>query len=350
MAEEALPPILYNTALAQTMERMEKVNALRKQKQSSDVNFLPSRAYCLLGHGRQPTEDSFIVPKDCIIVVKAAPGEVTYYTQLYRLWNRVLDPWRRSVYESPLCYMPKLIKEFGSLILYKPGDVCPNFIYDLRPGINQTELNLTNGKIAEGDNALRNVYCNEYGLIQLGDKRHKIKPITINVNSYFQTIIESLYTNSTVPTINTIIDWVGLDNFNTKSFKEVVNMKAHELPGNPYAFLPPESVITQKDLLQINPATGFARRTGVYYNFICRALPQTYEYYEHNYNRGRNNIKPTISSYLTSPPGVQNIIKQKLVEAEKRKQFLRGTRFNRPSATRRGRKSRRYHQTRRSRQ
>lgn len=352
MAEEA-PPRLYNNTLAETMARMERhdaaLQALRKQKPyKPDRSFLPSRAYCLLGHGEQPTEDVFRVPQDCIIVVKALPGEELYYKNLYKHWNILFDPWRRSVYENPLCYIPKLIEKFGSLMIYKPGDICPNFNYYLGPNTDPSELNLTDGKIAEEDNNPRKVFCNEYGLIELGKTSHRIRPITIDVNAPFKNVIESLYKNSIVPNVRDFVVWLGKENFNTKTFKELVNSKSQEHPGYSAPFYPGDYTMTQKDLLNINPATGKARRTGVYYNFICRSNPQSSAVYEFNANFNANRLKSSIVSYTLAPPEVKNLLGQRLLEAEKRKQFLKGTKFNRPASKRRDRKSKQ-HRTRKNR-
>ena len=77
---------------------------------------------------------------------------------------------------------------------------------------------------------------------------------------------------------------------------------------------------TQKDLLDIDNS-GNARRPGVYYNFVCRQKGKA------NLNQ---NYLNTIVSLKNANVMRQGLLKRKIIEAEtKRKQLLRGTKYNR---------------------
>jgi hypothetical protein len=78
---------------------------------------------------------------------------------------------------------------------------------------------------------------------------------------------------------------------------------------------------TQKDLLDIDKS-GNARRPGVYYNFICRSAGKT------NINQ---NYLNTIVSLKNAKMKQQYLLYKRIAEAEtKRKQLLRGTKYNNP--------------------
>lgn len=72
-------------------------------------------------------EESFIVPPDCIIVVKAKSGEAA----IGGLTSEIIRRLPTEVFENPIENQPKLIEAFGSLAFYLPGQRCPNFCYSV---------------------------------------------------------------------------------------------------------------------------------------------------------------------------------------------------------------------------
>lgn len=343
------PPILYTNVLDKTIKRMEAISTLRTQKLSPALGFTPSRAYVILGHGTQ-LNTVFRVPENCIIIVKAHPGESLYYHNIVHLWNKLYNPSRRLLYENPLVHLYELINDFGSIMIYKAGDICPNFVYALGPEYD-TELNLIDNRVVEGDNDTRNLSINKFGLIPLDDRYTYIHPSDVPINMPVKQFVESFYSNSIVPSIDDFKEHLGEENYNTKTLREMINSK----DDTSDILFPDNYWITQKDLLNIDPVTGKAGRTGVYYNFVCRDIFNTTNtYYAFNQGLGKDVIRPTIQNYYTTlngvptNKGVRNIIERKIVEAEQRKHFIPGSKYNKLATTRR-RKSRKQQRTRKSR-
>ena len=63
--------------------------------------FAPSNAYIIVGHGIDPEEDNneFVVPDNCVIVVKAHPGEPVTYITTIPLMNKVGDEENQELYK-----------------------------------------------------------------------------------------------------------------------------------------------------------------------------------------------------------------------------------------------------------
>ena len=370
---------LENT-LNPMIKRKEAINRLRTQKKSSTVDFLPSNAYALLGHGDEPINKSFIVPANCIIIAKAFPGEATYYHNLYRLWNTLFDSQRTPIYENPLCYMSEIINDFGSVMVYKPGDMCPDFKYVLRP--NKSDLNLVDGRVPDEDIRIRRLPINKYGLINIRNlPDFKIESEIFRITSSVGKFISKFYDKSITPTTYDFL--VNLDIRDTpqsimnehdiskrikeikafheaarseimaRSLKDTINYieslnsnTTTEFPmysDTSFPMFPDVSSTSQSELCEIYP--------GVYYNFICRVIKGSKNVYETDPNSIKKVIKPSIKSILHNnlPLRSQNILKRRILEAEQRKHFLPGSKFNRSAATARRRKSRKQRRTRKSR-
>ena len=118
---------------------MEK---LRTHK-NTIIDFTPSKAYFIGGHGSEgglTTEnrgnkkikhlDSFIVPKNCVIVSKAHPGEARL-GQAMNTNLRNLCFLDEDILKDPIQYSNEIINAVGSVKIFKEGDVCPNYSYTL---------------------------------------------------------------------------------------------------------------------------------------------------------------------------------------------------------------------------
>lgn len=115
------------------------------------MEFLPSDAYIIMGHGKEPefrpvrneiihhqvkaaiptigtimnndfvdNDSVFIVPENCMVVVKSRPGEIAYLNTVVPFVNKVGDVSKQELFRSPLSNTKQLIKELGSVIVYKP--------------------------------------------------------------------------------------------------------------------------------------------------------------------------------------------------------------------------------------
>ena len=73
-----------------------------RSRKNKPVNFTPSKAYWISGHGGEPNDGStFTVPPGCIIVVKVSPGEISYGYERIAVnldVDKLKDPIRNSNY------------------------------------------------------------------------------------------------------------------------------------------------------------------------------------------------------------------------------------------------------------
>jgi hypothetical protein len=339
------------------IKRSEALSALRTQTKSSDVPFVPSKAYAILAHGHEGTT-MFTVPKNCIIIVKSVPGSVPTYTYANQLWDILFTAKNAPIYENPLCYISRIIDDFGSVMVYKPGDICPDFHYIFHP--NESELGLVDGRVPEDDISTKSLPTNKYGLVDirsLPDFKFKRGPVSIT--NPVKEFLTNFYKESIVPSKKHFVEWLGsgpgaVEEEVEGTLKELINDVRSSFPdkSDVFPFFPDQSKATQRKLLEIDPATGEARRPGVYYNFVCRPYDGSRQnMIVWNPNLQKYTMKPNITSILKSnlPLASQTILKRRILEAEKRKQFLPGSKFNRPSATARRRKSRSQRRTRKTR-
>jgi hypothetical protein len=80
--------------------------------------------YLIGGHGTEDVRTPIIIPDNVYIVVKAKTGESTMLEdyldmKLCKLSNEIL--------QNPHKYAEKIYDAIGSFMLYKPGELCPNF-------------------------------------------------------------------------------------------------------------------------------------------------------------------------------------------------------------------------------
>ena len=115
---------------------------------NSDYNV---KRYWVGGHGSQLRPSSrgfgyysetgyFIVPYNCMIIVKGNSGDVTYGDTTYKYF-KTLQMYSHSI----------SIKNFGSVAIYGPGDKCPEFLYTLNSQFNNTLRELYGSGIIDFD-------------------------------------------------------------------------------------------------------------------------------------------------------------------------------------------------------
>jgi len=304
--------------------------------------FAPSDAYIILGHGQEPElrppgqeilpgkfkareqtigtisndgfndfDSVFIVPDNCMIVVKAEPGELIYMRHVIDGLNVIGSSEKQDLFRNPLSNTKQLVKELGSVVIYKPGDLCPNFVYELFLSDTQAYWDW-----AEGDNAL-----SHFGLVQTPLK----KPITFIHNELDDSVVDcfnAMYSESIVPTKEVVIDRL-LREFTEKNI-DLMELYDHdvETEGTYIKNIRRFFTITQKQLLQIGD-DGIAKRPGVYYNFICRFMDTGKASYM-KYNEVHNKNVTDIESVVGQPKLVRRLVNRKISEAEtKRKPLIR---------------------------
>ena len=297
---------------------------------------VPSNAYIVFGHGLEPIDDTFIVPENSVIIVKAMPGERTIVGRALKLWDRVLTPSRLGIYKDPLHNTTELINDFGSLRIYKPGDVCPNFLYNLYPAREEFSV------VQEGSMQFITTPLNIYGIFKLQPLSIHIHPKRLKMlpNTKLKQFISVIYNGSSFPTKTQFELKLG------QAYTDATLGRALETNLLQLVFSK-LGRITQKDLLEARP--------GIYYNFVCRNQEATGSIYQIYKNRYKNNIRGNLPMFFNAPNQTKALLGQRIAEAEtKRKQLLRGTKFNRLAPnykarrTRRNRRSRRQRKSRRA--
>ena len=152
--------------------------------------FVPSDAYIIMGHGQEPeirppkyeiiddkfkastptigtlindgfedNDSAFIVPDNCMIVVKGRPGEIAYADTILPLLNKVGSASNHELFTNPLSNIKEVVKQLGSVMIYKPGDKCPNYRYIMY----------------SPNDIINSSYTDHYGLL----KTPLAKPITV---------------------------------------------------------------------------------------------------------------------------------------------------------------------------
>ena len=229
---------------------MPSLANLRSRKNKA-VNFTPTKAYWIAGHGTEPNDGStFTVPPGCIIVVKASPGEYMYdgYSQIFvRLDKEKLkDPLKNSNY---------LVENFGSIAIFKPGDQCPVFSYNLllcfpavpKPG--EERFNMC-GNLGSG-------VLNVDTMINT-----RINNLPIPDDNIFE-YAANLYRDSVYPTKQQLEEY-----FSDFTMDDIPKNDQLKTPVQKFNYIYEELL---KEITNINQQSLCTKLgTGVYYNFACR--------------------------------------------------------------------------------
>jgi hypothetical protein len=317
------------------------------------MHFVPSDAYIIMGHGKDPevtlkeekdfvpcpckikakqkdvtigtktnnglmdVDSFFIVPDNCIIVVKMTPGAMAYGHIILPLLNKIGAAESQEIYRNPISNTKELIKELGTVSIYKPGDKCPNFEYSL---------------FFSRDNLILNTPLSHLGLLKtplkntLGEREMKSEDKIIDT-------INEIYGESEFPKkegVNAVILHNMSESADPNStLKDMITADRSNC-GLLLDYAIKYFSVTQKQLLRIDN-NGIAKRPGVYYNFICRELPEEqvdyYKYDDHELNElenMKNKVDPNITSILQEPILSQRLFKRILSETvSKRKPYVR---------------------------
>jgi len=257
----------------------------------------------------------FIVPDNCLIVVKGRPGEDAYGLAISPLLNKIGHVDNQTLYRDPLSNTKELVEQLGPVSIYRPGDRCPNFEYSLL--FSNKDIGPTSQGMISQLGLLKTPLQKAIGIIRYKPKYNIIE--TVN----------HLYGESLLPKSSTanrlILKDILRRNPSEKeptTFQDLIDY--NEAGSGLYMYyLNNRFTITQKELLKIDE-NGVARRPGVYYNFVCRHAETTY--YERKLNNGRNTVNPAITSIRSQPSNVRKLFNRHLNETlRKRKPFVRNS-------------------------
>jgi hypothetical protein len=252
---------------------MGSLQKIRLHKDKKYLAFKPSKAYWLRGHGTEPinVNDTFIVPPGCIIVAKAQVGEAIFVSHYIKYIQKFCESdTNKNIMKDPIKNIDDLIKMFGSVAIYKPGDKCPQFSYQL-----------VNCEIAKNSIAR----CGNYGsgVLDLDNDIHcDISSKSLTDLNYESIVpyITSLYESSIYPKMNDVLNRIKtIQNFDSKTPIQPALAIAAAISGSEEALSPRDDkaraaalTIINNDIFMINQEALCKKLgTGVYYNFICRS-------------------------------------------------------------------------------
>lgn len=346
--------------------------------------------YAICGHGFEPVE-SIRIPPGCAIVVRSNPGCAMYRDEYDKhLKTLFCDESLSRVLKDPAAHISAIRAAFGSVIVFKEGDVCPNFSFKLLvdfPDLSQYAQVSgiipvpTDGQpLCGAFSGSGNVWLQSPNFV----KPYVPPKITNAKFEKYAKLMESM-TPEQRPAIEGMVDSLlefenrrRKNNYN-RSIKNLASGYVEvkdDLPANKVLPLIYEHSIypTKEDIASIvsdmgeNPSIGdvvnsealektmsidlktlFEKFPGTYYHFACRIttnLNTYYSLYEQNRNIKRNGTKisfvtrnvPAIynTPVLKMPVEHQHYIKQAIYEAEHKKQ-----QHTRRAKRRRHRKTRR---------
>jgi len=305
--------------------------------------FAPSDAYIILGHGHEPEirppedeilptkfvadvptigtlindgfydfDSAFIVPDNCMIVVKTRPGEITYSNTILPLLNKVGDASNQELFRNPVSNTKEVVTQLGSVMIYRPGEKCPNYRYTF----------------FSPNDILRKKYNSHLGLLKTPlvtpleskDWTEDINPDTTPISDYVHTVYgESVYPKSDL-VLETLVK--EHDESMKGTNEEGRPMITSDIPWTDPHPIERFLTITQKELLQIGE-DGVAKRPGVYYNFVCRETLFKHRYYIKNAS-DKQVFNPNIQSTIAQNKRTRKVINRLIGEAEtKRKPLIR---------------------------
>jgi hypothetical protein len=331
------------------------------------MEFIPSDAYIIMGHGNEPhvtleeeqnftpceckikakennvtigtrsnngfmdLDSFFIVPDNCIIIVRAKPGELSYSSLINPLLNKIGSVENQELYRNPLSNIKELINQLGPVSIYKPGDTCPNFEYKLLFNRRNVEPkhHIVSSHIGLHKIPLKNT-------ITLRDYNHKYNIINTINEIYGESIFPKKETVNNL-ILRNILKREPTDT-ETTTFKDMMAADKSDC-GKLLDYIMHFFSVTQKQLLKIGD-DGIAKRPGVYYNFVCRYVEDPY-YNRFAYNN-MNKVNPNITSILNQPKSTQQLFNRVLNETlRKRTPYLRNSSIGNKRTRKNRRKSNR---------
>lgn len=276
-----------------------------------------TKAYILGGHGSERDDQPFIVPPGCIIVVKTYAGSAT---QAYSFLEKGLCSLTPDILKDPIIHYDELEHVLGSLAIYQPGDVCPQFHYSLlqcyqMSNIYWTGCNSFGSGVMDVDRmyadkdliqCIKNMKSYNRRLQNQDEFRELHHSDVLNHDSVYESMypyFSKLFQHSVFPNPQDIeiILHNGID-------------EGYTTLDGILEYMSEEVSTTQEELCSLFP--------GVYYHVICRATPAGINLFQSSVNEEYK--IPSHVTYQSSKPYTQNLLGKHIGEAEAyRKPYIR---------------------------
>ena len=244
----------------------------------------PKDAYVIGGHGGETTSyGSFIVPRDCIIIVGVQSGEVAEDYNLKKIFYQ-LSRLDSHILCDPIHNMDKIKSAFGKQpAIFEPGEECPNFSYEMlschgysKPYMKCHCDSLMSGMIHHSDLPLGN-YSNlthqQYLNQIIKDQQTCVDMHALSIYDKKEYILDSFF-----------------DSENTWPNREIVSKICDHIISEDNNPNPPIEDILQKLARKLTTFQIMLcnKRPGVYYHIVCRysgkVSSDIYEKQEHTTN------------------------------------------------------------------
>jgi len=258
-----------------------------------------TQAYIIRGHGSEG-ENTFTVPKDCVIVVKMQTGALSYVAnelipKLCSLTSTVL--------KDPKKYYADIHEAFGSVAIYLPGDKCSNFNIELvecYPSESYNWCGTAGSGIINIDSFLdkSNNICADTDIKEARALFREVADGVKNKSSTIYKYIGHLFKNSVYPTSEDVLNYI--DDLSD----EDLHMDENGI------------ISLNKILIEINEhfkitQEKLCKTPGVYYNFVCRGNDATSQIFNRQSNRHvlHNSITSIFNMKHTENKGTNDLHK-----------------------------------------
>lgn len=264
------------------------------------------KAYIIGGHGSEREDDPFTVPPRCIIVVKTYAGSTT---QAYRFLERGLCSLTPEILKDPITHYEDLERVLGSLAIYQPGKVCPQFHYSLLQCYQMSDIYWTR--------------CNSFGSgvmdVDLMYKDKGFIQCTRNMENYSRRIKNSNEFGELDTSFDHDSVYDTIYPYFSKLFQHSVFPNTEDIDiilhngidagsnhlNTMLEYIADEVSTTQEELCSLFP--------GVYYHVICRATPAGMNLFHSSINE-KYKI-PSSVTYTSSNPRIRNLLGKHIGEA-----------------------------------
>lgn len=279
---------------------MEPTSYRRKSSHLKRVK--QPKAYIIGGHGSEEGNETFIVPPGCIIVVKTTTGCTT---KAYSFLEKGLCSLTPTILKDPISHYNELEHVLGSLAIYRPGDVCPQFHYSLlqcyqMSNVYWSDCNLFGSGVMDIDKMYADkelIQCTRN--MESYNRELKSKHEFSKVAKYGEFDHESVY-DSIYPYFPKLYQHSV---FPSPQDVEIILHNAIDDGVNKLynilEYIRDDVSITQEELCGLFP--------GVYYHVICRATPTGMSLFQSSVNEEYK--IPSHVTYQSSKPHIRNLLK-----------------------------------------